>query len=503
MSREGARVEPGWFASISPVDGGEVGRFPRSGPEDVARVIDVARRAAPPWAALPPDRRATRLEAFRHLLSREADPLARLITREVGKPYSESLSSDVFAAAEAVGVLARRGPDWLKSRVERRSWLDRLRGVRRLECFREPLGVVGVIGTWNYPLGIDVLQIASALLAGNAVVWKPSERASAVAERVAGFFYRAGVPDGALSLLWGDGSTGEALSHCRLDKLLFTGSSGVGRRVQAAAGTAGTPVCLEMSGSDAALVFDDADIDRTVRGVLWGAFANSGQTCVAFRRIIAQDRIYNAFVARLVAAVKALRSGDPFDPSTDLGPLRGEDLVRRLEDLVADADHQGARLLTGGKRVKPGSLHFEPTLLAEVPSSARVLREEYFGPVSLLSRAADVDDMVRQANESPFGLGAGLWTQDLARARAVAARLEVGAVWVNDAIVAAGDMRAPFGGTKASGFGRVHGPEGLAELTRAKWVETSSPRGLRPHHFPYNAEKINQLRRFLKWRHGS
>ncbi|MBL0058647.1 MAG: aldehyde dehydrogenase [Elusimicrobia bacterium] len=474
-----------------------------SGPqtEEVRSAIERSRGAQPLWAAESLARRVDRLDALRRVVLLQSETLAHLMTREIGKPLIETLSTDFLATSEGLSVLARRGPDWLAPRREPRTWMDVLRGVKRFDLFREPLGVVGVLNSGPFSLAHDVLQLAAALLAGNTVIWKPSPGAPISASATEDLFRKAGFPPGVFEMIHGDGAAGETLCRAGVEKLFFTGSAAEGRVLMLAAAEAGTPVVLQSSGKDAALVFNGADLARAVRGLVWAAFSKAGQNRAAARRIIVEDGVFDLFSALFVEAVASLRIGAPEFPDTEIGPLPDEERVCLLEDLVGEAKKEGARVLLGGRRRSPGDLCFEPTVLADVSSAARIAREEYSGPVVLLSRAADEEEMVRLANDTPGGLAASVWLSDLSRARAVARKIQVGTVWINDGGYGADDVRAPFGGTKASGFGRVHGPEGLAELTRTLWVESSSARGGRPHYFPYGEKKWIRLRKWLKWRH--
>jgi acyl-CoA reductase-like NAD-dependent aldehyde dehydrogenase len=494
-------VEPKTLVSRNPFDESILGEYSRATSGEVHAAVARARQAGKRWAGVSPQERANEMERIRQVLSNNRNALAQTITREIGKPLLESLSADVGATLDGLKVLRDRIPSWAGPRAEQRTWMDRLRGVKSLTAFRDPLGVVGIIGTWNYPLSINVLQIAFALAAGNAVVWKPSERSPVTADHVARLFREAGLPEGLLEVVQGDGSTGEALCASGVDKILFTGSVQAGRRVLEVAAQGGTPTLLELSGLDAALVYPDAPLDRAARAITWGACANAGQTCAATRRVIVHRSVYDAFIEKVQAAFETLRVGDPLTPDVELGPMRADDLVVRLEELIADAIQHGARVRTGGKRTPHHQRMFQPTLLTDLSPTARMNREEFFGPLLSVSCAEDESDMIRQTNHSPFGLTASLWTKDLRHARQAARQLEVGTVWVNDLLISAGDARAPFGGMKSSGFGRVHGWEGFQELTRVQWVEISGPGGFRPHYFPYTQKKLTQLFSFLKWRH--
>ncbi|MGQ0645846.1 MAG: aldehyde dehydrogenase family protein [Elusimicrobiota bacterium] len=469
-------------------------------PDEARDAVSRARRAFAAWRETSFSRRAACLNGLRRALARDADAWARAVTEEIGKPLLESYGAEVLATLEALKVLAEKGESWLRDRTERRTVLDWARGVRRLRVRREPWGVVGILGAWNYPLLINLRQIAAALFCGNAVVWKPSELADGVGRRMGALFETAGFPPDAVVTLSGGGETGERLVRAGCDKIVFTGRVPTGRRILAALAEQGVPSVMELSGMDAALVFPDAPIAFAARALAWGAMTNGGQACVAARRIIVHQDAASRFVPALAKRVKALRLGNPLDPQTEIGPVRSPEILRRLEDAVRRAKENGGRVLCGGRaREEAGKSHFEPTLISGL---ANCPEEDTFGPLAFVQEARDEDHMETLANAGPYGLGASLWSRDAARAETFAERLHAGVVWINDVMFSAGDMRLPFGGVKASGYGRLHGPEGLREMTRTKSVETCRPGGYRPYYFPYGGEKLDNVKRFIAWRHG-
>ncbi len=466
----------------------------------VRAVVSEARRSFESWSRGSFKRRKELLDRLRRQLAREAEGWAGLITEENGKPILESLGAEVWGSLEALHTLIQEGEGWLAPRPVPLSMFHRIRGVRELRVFYEPLGVIGIIGTWNYPLGINLPQIAGALLCGNTVVWKPSELSPKVADRLKRFFRQAGFPDGVFTALPADRAAGEALVDAGCDKIIFTGQGQTGRRILSRLAEQGIPAVMELSGMDAALVCRRAPWPVTVRALAWGSMTNSGQSCVAARRLIVDQQIFAKFVPAFVERVRLLRVGDPKDPATEIGPVRSREHLERLEHLVADAVAKGALLLTGGRRI--GNAFFEPTVLTGLNEKMVILREEFFGPVALVLRAGSDEQMVRLANDSAFGLGASVWTEDLRQGRDLAAKLQAGVIWINDVLFSAGDAGVPFGGIKRSGFGRVGGPEGLRQLVNIKRVEVARPSGFRPYYFPYSRQKYDQLRQSIRWRHA-
>jgi acyl-CoA reductase-like NAD-dependent aldehyde dehydrogenase len=472
---------------------------PKAPPLDPRDAVSRARRASGPWSQTSFRERGAYLDKVRRALARDADDWARAITGEIGKPLVEAYGGEVLATLEALKVLARQGESWLRDRTGKRTLQDRVRGVRRLRVRREPLGVIGILGAWNYPLLINLRQIASALFCGNTVVWKPSELAADTGQRLDRLLKSAGFPKDVVATVAGAGDVGERLVRSGCDKIVFTGRVLTGRRILAALAEQAVPAVLELSGMDAAVVFPDADIEFTARALAWGAMTNAGQSCVAARRIIVHQAAAPRFIPALADCVRALRMGDPLDARTEIGPVRSPEILKRLEDLVALARSKGGRVLCGGRR--PAGLEglfFEPTLII---GSDACPQDDVFGPLAFVQEARDEEHMAALANDGAYGLGASLWSRDTARAETFAGRIQAGVVWINDVIFSAADMRWPFGGVKASGFGRLYGPEGLQEMTRIKAMETARPGGFRPYYFPYGADKLDKLKRYLEWRH--
>ena len=469
----------------NPATGATLAEVPAATPEDVARALARARAAQPAWADLGAHARARHLDAFRAALLEARLEVADLIMRETGKPFAEALGSDVLAALDALKWNAAKGPRhlgpqrvrlWNPLFLGRASWLE-----------REPLGVVGVVSPWNYPLAIPVGNVAQALLAGNAVVLKPASHAPLTALKMREIMTRAGIPEDVCIVVPGPGrETGEALVQGDIDHLLFTGSVPVGRDVERRLRERGVSSTMELGGSDPALVLEDAHLQHAVRGVLWARFTNCGQTCAATKRVLVHRSLHDRFVAALVEGTRALRLGDPAHPHVDLGPLTDPRGVEDMAAFVDDARKRGGKVLCGG-RARPdlGAQYFEPTVVVDLPPEARLLSEECFGPILPVVAFDAEDEAVRLANGTPFGLGATVWTSDLERGRRVARRLHAGTVTVNDALYTFAAHETPWGGVKASGHGRTHGPQGLHELTRLKHVNTTPAKTASPWWFPY------------------
>ncbi len=427
-----------------------------------------ARTAQPAWAAKPLAARVAVLGRFRAALFARRHEAAALIEREVGKSKSDALAADVLVTLDLARYYLTHGARVLRPRRETGASLAMLRKV--VEIRREPFGVVAVISPWNYPLMLAAGVIMPALLAGNAVVLKPSEFSTATAELLAELLVSAGVPPDICQVLPGDGETGATLIESGVDKVFFTGSVRGGRAVAEACGRRMIPVNLELGGSDAAIVLADANMPMAARGLVWGRFFTAGQTCVAPKRIFVVDEAYDQLVAALTAEMAHLHVGGP--DGGHVGPLVRPQQAVALAAQRDDAIVKGARLVSTVRAESVGEPDalVSPTLLVDVPLDARIMTEEAFGPLMAVTRVRSADEAVALANASEFGLSASVWTTDAAEATKMAARLEVGTVLVNDVVVNVGIPNLPHGGVKASGTGRSHGAEGLLECTQARTI---------------------------------
>ncbi|HEU4596386.1 MAG TPA: aldehyde dehydrogenase family protein [Pyrinomonadaceae bacterium] len=455
------------IVSFDPATGEELGRVPLGTAEDVARAVERARAAQKSWAALSFRERGAVVLRARALVLEGMEELAALISREAGKPEAEALSMEIVPTLDLMQFFARRAARLLKpERID--IGLYRYLG-RSSKVIYRPLGVVGIISPWNFPWAIPLGEVVMALMAGNAVVLKPSELTPFVALKIGDIFGRAGLPEGLLEVVTGDGSTGRALTEAGVDKIMFTGSVATGQRVAETAARKLTPVVLELGGKDPMIVFEDADLEAASSAAVWGAFANSGQACASVERCYVQERVSEEFTARVVAKTRALRQQTGAHPGTDIAAMSSERQLATVEEHVREAVRLGARVLVGGARRKgsgdaaQGSFH-EPTVLAGVDHSMDVMREETFGPVLPLMNFQTEEEAVRLANDSPFGLTASVWTRDIARGMRVAERIEAGTVMVNEVLYTHGIAQTPWGGVKQSGLGRTHGRLGLLEL---------------------------------------
>jgi acyl-CoA reductase-like NAD-dependent aldehyde dehydrogenase len=441
-------------------------RFESMTREGVFEAVSRAKAAQLEWAGEPVGARVRILRRFHESLFRRRREVADALTRENGKPLAEAIGSEVAVALDFADYYASEAPRFLRAPWRGARSLAMKR--KRVRVAREPFGVIGVISPWNYPFTLSAGVVIPALVTGNAVLLKPSEFTPESSELFASLFHDAGLPRDVFAVLQGDGSTGAALCEAAVDKIFFIGSVQTGRRVAVRCAERLIPCSLELGGSDAAIVLADANVRHAASGIAWGRFSNAGQTCVAPKRIFVEAPAYDAFVAELARVVRELNVGPGDVSQTDVGPMIRAGAVAALESQRDEALARGATVVATAATPAGGGSFFAPTVLANVPADARVLREETFGPLLPVVRVKDAEEAIALANATEFGLSASIWSADTARAARLARRIEAGTVVVNDSVVSAGMADVPHGGVKQSGTGRTHGMAGLEECVRTK-----------------------------------
>jgi succinate-semialdehyde dehydrogenase/glutarate-semialdehyde dehydrogenase len=465
--------------SRDPATGESLGWVPVTPPEEVERVAGEAAAAQRSWARRPVQDRARIVSRAAQVMLRRSEELATTVTRETGKTLMESSAIDVGAGAMVLDWIGGNAPRHL--RPERVPTPQVILKHKRHTIVYTPLGVVGVISAWNYPLLVPAGPVGMALVAGNAVVLKPSEYTPMTGDLFASVFAEAGLPDGVLRVIHGAGATGAAIcSAPSIAKVCFTGGVENGLRVERLAGEHRKSVVLELGGKDPAIVCHDADLDRAVAGTLWAATAGAGQTCAAVERVYVDRRVYRQYLDRLLDAAAAIRLGHPMDPATQLGPLISETQFDRVLAHVEDARSKGARIECGGAIEIDGlsGLFIAPIVLTGVDQSMAIMRDETFGPVIPVMPFETEAEAIQLANDSTYGLGASVWSRSMRRARRIAGRLDAGMVWINDHGSSAAAAQAPWAGIKSSGHGIVHSKFGLYEMVEKRLV--SEDRGLLP-----------------------
>jgi acyl-CoA reductase-like NAD-dependent aldehyde dehydrogenase len=458
------------FKTINPATEEPLTEVAEGGAPDIDLAVKAARRAfdAGPWAKMSPSDRGRILWKIGDLLEANAQEIGRVETLDQGKTITESTRVDVPLAADCFRYFA--------------GWATKIEGetipVRAPSLnytLREPLGVVGAITPWNFPILMAAWKIAPALAAGNCVVLKPAKETPLTALLVAETAQEAGLPPGVLNVVPGRGTVaGQALvDHPMVSKIAFTGSTEVGRDIMRRGTDTLKRLTLELGGKSPHIVFADADLDMAVRGASTGIFYNKGEVCTAGSRLFLEDGVHDAFVDRLQSQVGKLAQGDPLDPKTRLGPQVSEAQMRQVLGYVDTGKKEGARLVCGGERPAGKGFFVRPTIFTGVRNEMTLAREEIFGPVLAVLRFKDLDEVLQAANDTVYGLAAGVWTRDIKKAHRTARMLQAGTVWINS--YGLYDSAMPFGGVKQSGFGRELGREGLLEYTRTKsvWVDLS------------------------------
>ena len=479
---------PNTIATTNPATGeliAEVSALDESG---ARRAVESARDACPEWAATPLATRQRLLARWLEIMVAEADELSALVAREGGKPVAEARLVDIFPACEVLAYLSRRLPSLLafKAVKPRVVLFSHWRAGYRYD----PLGVIVVVAPWNYPVGIPMNGIAAAVAAGNTVVFKPASATVLIGLALGDMARRAGFPPGVINTVALPGRATDALiDHPAVAKVLFTGSVGVGKRVAQRLGARLVPSLLELGGKDPAIVAADCDLGRTARGLVWGAFMNTGQTCASIERAYVERPVFDALLERVVELTSRLRMGDPFDPHTDVGPMTTAEQRDEVDAQVRAALAGGARALTGGALPPGPGLFYPPTVLVDVREEMTVMREETFGPVLPMVPVDSLDEAIARANASRFGLCASGWTRSRSIARRLQRELEAGVVLINESVVAFGESTAAWGGVKESGVGRTHGPYGLLEMCNIKYVaaDYGHDRAM-PWYYPYDAD---------------
>jgi acyl-CoA reductase-like NAD-dependent aldehyde dehydrogenase len=454
------------FDVVNPATGQPFARCPDASREQLEQAVGAARRAFPAWSGLSFADRRSRLHQLAHAMRGRIEDLAPLLVREQGKPLAAA-RSELSHAPEQIERLCS---------IEVTGEVLRDDASGRIELRYRPLGVVGIITPWNVPIGIAIGRIAQALYTGNTAVQKPSPNTPLTTLKV-GELAREALPPGVLNIVAGGNDLGPWMtSHPGIDKIAFTGSIATGKKVLASAASSLKRVTLELGGNDAAIVLDDVDPEEVAPRLFWAAFANCGQVCVAIKRLYVHERIYEPMCQALARIARSVVVGDGLDAGTQLGPIQNKMQYERVLEILDDTKRRGARILAGGGPVDRPGYFVEPTIVADIAEGTRLVDEEPFGPILPVLRYSDVDDAIRRANATRYGLGGSIWTNDLQKGAELAARLEVGTAWVNEHRTP--DPFVPFGGAKESGIGREYSALGLKSYMEAQVINVSTARPL-------------------------
>jgi len=484
--------------SLDPSTGEEIGRVPLLDAAGVAAAVARARAAQTAWAKLSYNERARFILRAREIVLEQVDDIANLISRETGKPVTEAIAMEIVPTLDLMHYFAANAKQILK---RKRVGLGQYNYMARTSYIvYKPLGVVGIISPWNFPWATPLDEVVMALMAGNAVIVKPSELTPFTALKIADVFKQAQLPDGLLQIVTGDGSTGAALVEAGVNKIMFTGSVNTGKRVAEAAAKHLTAVVLELGGKDPMIVFEDAKLENAARAAIWGAFCNSGQACASIERCYVHESIAGKFVDTVVKETKLLKQDKPSSGDIDVGAMTNERQLEIVEDHVSDAVERGAEVRTGGHRLDDSNGWFhEPTVVTGVDHSMKLMRDETFGPVLPIMTFKTDEEAVRLANDSIYGLTASVFTGNLERGKRIAEQIDAGTVMINEVVYTHAVAQTPWGGVKQSGYGRTHGSLGLLELVSAQHIHVNAMPGLADvWWFPYSKRAGEMFRDFAR-----
>jgi acyl-CoA reductase-like NAD-dependent aldehyde dehydrogenase len=474
--------------SIDPSTNEVIARYSSTNPNELPAIIERARRAQKEWSARSLANRCAALPRLRDAIYARREEIATVISGETGKPRVEAILAEILLALDTTDFLARQAPAWLRpERVPHHNL-----AMRAKSGWTEfhPHGVVAIISPWNYPFAIPIAQIVPALVAGDAVLLKPSELTPGTGALIAELIEQAKFPRDLVQVLQGGGDLGSAVIEAGPDKIFFTGSVATGRRIAEACGRKLISSVLELGGKDAMIVLADANLETASSAAVWGGFTNCGQACLSVERIYVEQPIAEQFVQLCVEKTRKLRVGPPSDPDGEVGPMIRLLQLEKVEEQLRDAVARGAEVLTGGiRRPDLGPNFFQPTVVTRVNHAMQLMRDETFGPVIAIQTVADANEAIALANDSPFGLSASVWTADSPRGAEIASRIRAGSMMVNDVASYYGVCEAPHGGPGASGWGRTHSRLGLLEMVQVKYIDVDRlPRIAKSWWFGYTAE---------------
>lgn len=471
LFRQQAYLDGQWIAADSgqsisvdnPATGALLGSVPKMGTAETRRAIEAAQRALPAWRALTAKERSAKLRRWFELILQHQEPLAQLMTLEQGKPLVESRGEIAYAASFI---------EWFAEEAKRiyGDTIPAHQADKRILVIKQPIGVTAAITPWNFPSAMITRKAGPALAAGCTMIIKPASQTPFSALALMVLAEEAGIPAGVLNVITGSATEigTELCTNPKVRKLSFTGSTEIGAKLLEQSAPQIKKVSLELGGNAPFIVFDDADLDEAVKGALSSKYRNAGQTCVCVNRIYVQAGVYEAFAEKFQAAVAQLRVGDGLDPNTDIGPLIDERAVAKVQEHIEDALAQGARLACGGHLHAKGGRYFEPTLLVDVPDTARVAHEETFGPLAPLFRFHTEQEVIEKANATEFGLASYFYARELSRVFRVSEALEYGMVGINTGLIST--EVAPFGGVKSSGLGREGSKYGIEDYLELKYL---------------------------------
>jgi len=480
---------------------------------DIAQSLYLSQQTFKSWRETSLKERLKKIDNFYRLLCAQQDELARLITKEIGKPLVESYLGELSGPLDTCVWLTKNAQTILDNKsiaVPNPLFVGKTHYLKY-----QPAGVIGIISPWNYPFSIPVMTILMALAAGNTIILKPSEKSPLVGLKIGELFSQAGFPENAVTIITGNGSQGHSVANLDLARLIFTGSVPTGSKIMAAAASHITQVSLELGGKDAAIVLPDAPVERTARALTWGAFTNAGQACASIERLyLVRGNNTDTIINRMVELAKQLKIGDPLLESTEVGPLIDLQQYERVVNQVEEAIANGATILCGAGKLSSFDLNtepnsnkklsgyfYQPTIINNVNHAMKIMQEETFGPILPIMVVDSAEEAIKLANDSVFGLTTSIWSTDLNKARAMASQLETGIVFINDCLYTHARPELPWGGLKKSGFGRSHSQFGLLDLVNMKHIAIDSAPWHRLWWYPYGPKKLKAAQAGLRLLH--
>lgn len=478
---------------ISPVTLENIYNYKESSDEEIEEIFSKARKNAKIIKNMTIKERLQYIKPLTKIIVKNLDKILDRVIAETGKSRSDAIVGEIFTVLDTIEYLKKEAPKLLKHKKVKTPIA--MMG-KKSEIWYEPYGVSLIICPWNYPVNQFFVPVLQAFIAGNSVIYKPSEHTP-----LRGLFEdllkQANIPEDFIQIIYGSGVTGAKLIEYKPNKIHFTGSGKTGRKIMAQASKYLIPVDLELGGKDPAIVFEDAELYKTVPGVIWGSLTNTGQSCTSVERVYVQKAIFDKFVSQVEEEIQTLTLGTGED--NDIGPMTPEFQIKIVENHVQDAIEKGANVLTGGKRTDPSQRYYLPTLLTNVNPDMKIITDETFGPIVAIMPFETEEEVIQKANDTNYGLSATVWTKDLTRGKRIASRLEVGNVCINNVMTNEGNPYLPFGGYKESGFGRLKGEEGLIGFCNVKSVLIDkSNKKKEVNWYPYTERKYFLLRKFIK-----
>ena len=466
-------------------------------PESLPQIIKNARKAQEEWINKSDKERKKNFKQLRKYVAKNIDQIAKIIHKETGKPRIEAINSDILAGISHIQFSMDVIKEVMKPKKIKFTGMKLFLSTlgRSSYILPKPVGVVGIISPWNFPFGIPFSQIVMAIAAGNAVILKPSSDTPLTGLKMQEIFDLTGFPKNLIQAIPGSGrKLGNALVTSGVDRIIFTGSVAIGKQVMENASQSLTPVILELGGKSPMVIFEDADIDRSVKAATWGSFVNAGQVCAGIKRIYVQKNIYEEFISKFKESVESLKQGWNWeDPNISIGPVINESALKEMEDNVQHALGQGATILTGGKRnPELKGYFFEPTVIINATQDMDIIQKEIFGPIVVVLPFTSENEAIELANDNEFGLHGSIWSSNKKLAKRVAEKLIHGTVVINNLIYTYGLPQTPWGGNRNSGFGRTHGLIGFSELVEFEHVHIDKARIMKkdPWWYPYDQKKL-------------